>query len=71
MTDRLPSGDFKYPSHRWGLLAKNPTLEIGATGEAWIAAVRSAWLKSGGNDQSFALVFPQYARHEATPTERP
>jgi hypothetical protein len=70
MTQRVPSGDFKYPSHRWGLLAQNPTLEIGATGEAWISAVRSAWLKSGGTEQSFEVVFPQYARAGATPSRR-
>ena len=58
---RLPSGTMKYPSHDWGALAKNPSLKIGATGEAWISAVRSAWLDSGGTEESFERTFPAYA----------
>jgi len=69
MAQRLPSGEVKYPSHRWGILADNPTLEIGATGEAWISAVRSAWMQSGGTEQSFAEAFPQYRRDEAVPAK--
>ena len=71
MTQRLPSGDFRYPSHRWGILAENPTLEIGATGEAWISAVKSAWMKSGGTEASFAQAFPDYVRDEAAPVKHP
>ena len=49
MTDRLPSGSIKFPSHDWGALAENPTAEIGAIGEAWICAAREAWLRAGGD----------------------
>ena len=62
MNERLPSGTVKYPSHDWGALAKNPTLKIGATGEAWISAVRSAWLQSGGTEESFERTFPAYGK---------
>jgi hypothetical protein len=61
MTDRSGSDSVKYPSHDWGTLAQNPTVEIGATGEAWISAVRAAWLRSGGTEQSFERAFPAYA----------
>jgi len=61
MTDRLPTESLKYPSHDWGTLAKNPTIEIGATGEAWISADRAAWLHSGGTEESFERAFPAYA----------
>jgi hypothetical protein len=64
MTQRLPSGELKYPSNRWGVLAQNPTLEIGATGEAWISAVRSAWIRAGGTEKSFEEAFPDCARTE-------
>ena len=67
MTDRLPSGSIKYPSHDWGGLAKNPTAEIGATGEAWISAVREAWLRSGGTEESFERALPAYAVQEHKP----
>ncbi len=66
-TDRLPSGEVKYPSHDWGALAKNPSLQIGATGEAWISAVRAAWLQSGGTEESFKRTFPAYANHKQEP----
>lgn len=59
MTDCPP--EVKHPSHDWGALAKNPSLQIGATGEAWISAVRSAWLQSGGTEESFERTFPAYA----------
>jgi hypothetical protein len=65
MVDELPSGQIKYPSHGWGALADNPTLEIGAKGPAWIAAVRSAWLRSGGTEQSFEEMFPHYVPSSA------
>jgi hypothetical protein len=69
MTQRLPSGELKYPSNGWGALAQNPTLEIGATGEAWISAVRSAWIRAGGTDTSFAEAFPDCARTEVLPVK--
>jgi hypothetical protein len=65
MTERLPSGAYKYPSHHWGALAQNPMLEIGATGQVWIDAVRAAWMRSGGTEESFALVFPDLVAEEA------
>lgn len=37
----------------WGRLAGNPTLAIGASGPAWTDVARSAWLKSGGTDETF------------------
>jgi hypothetical protein len=61
MTQRLSRATVQYPGHVWGRLSENPTLEIGAAGEAWISAVRSAWLQAGGTDESFAQVFPQFA----------
>lgn len=61
MEDPSPSNAPKYPSNDWGMLAKNPWVEIGATGEAWIAAVRSAWLNSGGTEESFERAFPAFA----------
>jgi len=61
MMDRLQAASVKYPPHDWGALAQNPTVEIGATGEAWALAVRDAWLRSGGTEESFELAFPAYA----------
>ena len=69
MTDRLPSGSIKFPSHDWGALAENPTTEIGATGEAWISAVREAWLRAGGTRESFERAFPAYAARPHEPAQ--
>lgn len=66
-TDRLPSGEVKHPSHDWGALAKNPSLQIGATGEAWVSAVRAAWLQSGGTEELFERTFPAYAARDNKP----
>lgn len=38
-----------------------PENGIGATGEAWILAVLSARLQSGGTEESFVRTFPRYA----------
>jgi hypothetical protein len=67
MTERLPAEPLKYPSHDWGALAENPTLEIGATGRAWVSAVRAAWLHSGGTEKSFERAFPAYAAQQREP----
>lgn len=55
------SAAFKYPSDRWGPMAKNPMVEIGAHGEGWMAAVRDTWLANGGSEASFFEAFPEYA----------
>lgn len=70
MTDQLRTDSVKYPSHDWGALAQNPTVEIGATGEAWVSAVRSAWLRSGGTEESFERAFPAYAAQHDGPSCR-
>ena len=59
--DRLPSGQLRHPSHSWGAFARDPTLEVGITGEAWAQLVREAWLESGGTDETFEETFPQFA----------
>lgn len=69
MTERPPADSVKYPSHNWGALAKNPMVEIGAKGEAWISAVRAAWLRSGGTDESFERAFPAYAATQHNPAQ--
>lgn len=68
--DRLPSGQVRYPSHSWGALAQDPSLEVGIVGEAWAELVRSAWLESGGTEETFEQTFPQlaeYARSNPVP----
>lgn len=60
--DKLPSGEIRYPSHSWGVFAHNPELEVGATGEAWEQAVRDAWIESGGTEEAFEEMFPQFAK---------
>ncbi len=66
MTNRTVSG-VKYPSHDWGALAKNPSAEIGSAGEPWISAVRSAWLHSGGTEETFERAYPAYATPAPVP----
>jgi hypothetical protein len=60
---KLVSGKIRYPSHSWGVFARHPHLEVGATGEVWAAAVRSAWIRSGGTEQTFEEMFPTLAEH--------
>lgn len=52
---------YKYPSDRWGAMAKNPTVELGASGEGWMTAVHETWLANGGSEASFCEAFPEYA----------
>ena len=66
--DRLPSGEIRYPSHSWGVFARNPELEVGATGEAWEQAVRDAWVESGGTEEAFEEMFPQFAKCRKHPS---
>jgi prevent-host-death family protein len=60
-TDKLPSGETRYPSHSWGAFAENPSLEVGITGKPCAELVRSAWFESGGTDTTFFETFPQFA----------
>ncbi len=62
---QIRSEDIKYRSDHWGALAQNPTLEIGATGEAWARAVLTAWLNAGGTEESFARALPRLAAQVA------
>jgi hypothetical protein len=65
--DRLPNGHIRYPSHSWGVFADNPDLEVGATGDAWIEAVRDAWLESGGTEEAFEEMFPEFSHPSPAP----
>lgn len=56
-----PSDRIRYPSDRWGAMAKNPTVATGADGEGWKAAVLATWLANGGSEASFYEAFPEYA----------
>jgi hypothetical protein len=55
------SKHLKYPSDHWGAFGRNPAMEIGASGEGWISAIRETWLRNGDTEQSFYEAFPQYA----------
>jgi hypothetical protein len=61
MNTHLKRSTIPYPSDRWGALAKNPGLVIGANGPGWRSAVKSTWLANGGTEADFFALFPQYA----------
>ena len=68
--EKLPSGQVRYPSHSWGVFAQDPSLDVGIAGEALAEVVRSAWLESGGSEETFEATFPQfadYARKQPAP----
>ncbi|HEV7600415.1 MAG TPA: hypothetical protein VGO49_09175 [Bradyrhizobium sp.] len=54
------------PSHSWGVFAQDTSLDVGASGEVWAEAVHNAWLKSGGTDETFAELFPQFSDYMRT-----
>lgn len=58
---QLPSGQSRYPSHRWGPFADDPALDVGITGQALAVAVYTVWLNAGGTEETFADVFPHLA----------
>jgi hypothetical protein len=64
---KMPLGEIRYPSHSWVVFARESGLEVGATGDAWAEAVRDAWLESGGAEESFEEMFPQFARARKHP----
>jgi hypothetical protein len=59
--DKLPSGQVRYPSHSWGALADDPSVDVGIVGESWVELVRGAWIESGGTVETFEQTFPQLA----------
>jgi hypothetical protein len=72
--EKLPSGQVRYPSHSWGVFAQDPLLDVGIAGEAWAEVVRSAWLESGGSEETFEATFPQladYARKQPASSSKP
>ena len=72
--EKLPSGQVRYPSHSWGVFAQDPSLDVGIAGDAWAEVVRSAWLESGGSEETFEATFPQftdYARKQSAPSSKP
>jgi hypothetical protein len=56
------------------VFAQDPSLDVGIAGEAWAEVVRSAWLESGGSEETFEATFPQladYARKQPAPSSNP
>jgi hypothetical protein len=57
------------------VFALDPSLDVGIAGEAWAQVVRSAWLESGGSEETlFDATFPQladYVRKQAAPSSTP
>jgi hypothetical protein len=60
--EKLPSGQVRYPSHSWGVFALDPSLDVGIAGEAWAQVVRSAWLESGGSEETVRCHIPPARR---------
>ena len=50
-----------YPGHRWGPLADDPWLELAPIGSGLIEAARAAWMHAGGTEETFAMLFPEWA----------
>lgn len=67
---KLLSGKTRYPSHSLGVFAQDPHLDVGATGQVWAEAVRSAWIGSGGSEVSFEETFPNLAEQAKGPPRR-
>ena len=68
---KVPSGT---PVTAGGVFAQDPSRDVGIAGEAWAEVVRSAWLESGGSEETFEATFPQfadYARKQSAPSSKP
>jgi hypothetical protein len=56
------------------VFAQDPSLDVGIAGEALAEVVRSAWLESGGSEETFEATFPQladYARKQPASSSNP
>jgi hypothetical protein len=54
-------GQVRFPSHIWGSVRPGSLSRRRNAGEAWAEVVRSAWLESGGSEETFEATFPQLA----------
>ena len=45
-------------AHRWDSLVADPSVPLGASGEAWRQAVRLAWTEAEGSHAAFDEIFP-------------
>ena len=46
-------------AHRWDSLVADPSAPLGASGDAWRQAVRSAWTEAEGSHAAFDEIFPK------------